>query len=282
MQTNKEVLKRCAVVKVDFGGRIVYVDEYAEQLLGIPGEDLFGHSIKEFLDKESFNTLALALQNRKHYETYYQAADLVFTASRQNRFARGAVISLNIIAGTPANYQIIVTPFSDSEAVSSDATVDDEMISILYDFVSKLDRSVDWESLCRELTKVNDVTQVGIYKCDGGNLDLIASGSTRTDVKEKVDLIVHEEKHTAVAVNRKPRADKITTMNGSAVTADDAGFVDASYPLAQGDHCWGVLRVIHNGDHAKMDECFSTAANFLGNVLFSYAASSQMAEPAAV
>jgi PAS domain S-box-containing protein len=101
-------VKRCAVCKIDFKGRFVFVDDAVEQLLGLSKEELFGKSILDFIEKSEQPTLAHVLYQRNRYETFFESLRLELVDHTGRRIPSTVLVSLNFIAGNPVNFQIII------------------------------------------------------------------------------------------------------------------------------------------------------------------------------
>ena len=69
-------LHRCALCKIDLKGKIVYVDDKIEALLGYSKEELFGKSFSDFLDKSSKALIDQLFSQRNNYEIFYDATNL--------------------------------------------------------------------------------------------------------------------------------------------------------------------------------------------------------------
>jgi hypothetical protein len=272
-----ESLKRCAVIKIDFNGRFVFVDDLAENLLGMPGENLFGRSIEEFLDRDSYDILHSVLNDGNRCETRYKMTELVFLDERHNEYCLSVVISLNFIAGNPANYQMIISPPSDRAEIEVDNENCDRIFLSLFDHVSGLKDNADWKTLSKILLRIENIMQVGIYRFENNRLGLIASKSPRINLKSMIDLNSTNEDHTNVVLKQKPGANSICLSGDAAEEDENVLLTDACYPLICGKNCWGLLRMIHDGEHSLMDKKLDGVAKFIGNALAPFVSSQQKA-----
>nr|MBN2276969.1 PAS domain-containing protein [candidate division Zixibacteria bacterium] len=267
----KTNLCKCPVFKIDLNGRFVYVDDLTENLLGVPSEQLFGRSIEEYLDYESYAALLSIMHSGKHYETSFQAMTMTFLDVNRKQRHLDVIISLNFIAGNPANYQVIinVNRCRGSAFVSSDSdNTDADLPHLLFDFVAGSPDNPDWEMLCEIFMELPDISQVGIYFLKENSLSLLGSVS-RTDIDNPVDLKEASESLLKAACEGKTF---IKPDSMEVVSADEiiyGGTVDISYPLMSREKAWGLLRVIHNGDHSLLESQISPAVCFLGKTLHS-------------
>ena len=74
-QTSKKK-RRCPVLKIDLKGRFVNIDDLTAELLGIQAENLFGKSIEEFLDEESYQKLLEIFHSGSRFDTCHESVDL--------------------------------------------------------------------------------------------------------------------------------------------------------------------------------------------------------------
>ena len=263
--SGEELLRRCAVLKVDFHGRFVYVDDLAEQLLGAPGENLFGRSIKEFLDEDSYQILLSVLGDSNRCESIFRAASFVFIDSRRDRHLHEVVISLNFIAGNPANYQIIINPAREAAHGTSESGAAERTARLLFTYASSTEGSADWKELCNVFLQLEDVDLVEAYRFKDAALSLLASRAASESIEKSSLLGRTGDHHMTAAVEKKVYVD-------TCLADENTGekLVDACYPLICTDECWGVLRIIHHGDQSGLDAIVKPAAKFLGNALFTY------------
>ncbi|MFZ1685675.1 MAG: PAS domain-containing sensor histidine kinase [Candidatus Zixiibacteriota bacterium] len=101
-------IKRCAVCKIDFKGRFVFVDEAVERLFGYSSEELFGKSFLDFIESEQQPLLSRVLYQRNHFETFFESIRLNLVDRSNTPIPATVVVSLNFIAGNPVNFQIII------------------------------------------------------------------------------------------------------------------------------------------------------------------------------
>jgi len=277
---DKVNLCKCPVFKIDLNGRFVFLDELSEDLFGIPGEQLYGRSIEEYLDYESYAALLSIMHSGKHYESTFQAVTLTFVDARKHKNRLDVIIALNFIAGNPANYQIIINATRKRKTafkVTDEDNAVDHLPAYLFDYVASLGGEIDWTMLCDILLEIEDVKQVGIYTFDNNSLDLIEQ-KARDDEESPVDFGQSNENHIKAAQLGKPYI-KPESME---VVSDDeiiyGGNVDVVCPLTCAGTCWGLIRLIHTGDHNLLDSKLQSAAGFIGNALYSFARSKQPAE----
>ena len=108
--TATPVATACAVFKIDFKGRFVYIDDETEELFGLSREELFGKSLYEFISGESHSILDAVLRRHNRYESFYEAAPLIIRDAAERLRRVMGVITLNFISGNPVNYQFIINP----------------------------------------------------------------------------------------------------------------------------------------------------------------------------
>ena len=264
-QPEDEILKRCAVFKIDFGGRFVYVDALAERFLGAPAEQLFGRNVEEFLEHDSYEILQLVLNDRNRCESIFKAASFVFIDSRKNQHRHDVVISLNFIAGNPANYQVIVRPAHDDTVAEVDSPSNVNISERVFELVSALEDRIDWQEFARVFVELEDVEQVGIYRYQDESLNLLAAASNPENDKKEFKMSKTNEDHLAAAAQSRVHV-------GENVSGQDANkkLVDACYPLTCGKQCWGILRIIHHGDQEIIESAVKPVAGLLGKALFPF------------
>lgn len=264
-QPGDEVLRRCAVFKIDFSGRFVYVDALAEKFLGAPAEQLFGRNVEEFLDHDSHQILQLVLGDSNRCESIFKAASFVFVDSRKDQHRHDVVISLNFIAGNPANYQVIVRPECDDERREADSRTNANIGELVFNLVSDIDDKVDWQEFSRVFLEMEDVDQVGIYRHQDKSLNLLSAASDPGNDKKEFKMSKTNENHLAAAEQSRSH------VNENAAAEDtDKRLVDACYPLTCGNQCWGILRIIHHGDQESLELAVKPAAGLLGKALFPF------------
>lgn len=266
----KSNLRRCAVFKIDLNGRFVYVDNLTEQLLGLPDDKLFGRSIQEFVDEDSYATLLSIVKNRNHYETSFEAADIVFIDTRGKRRTLGVVVSLNFIGGSPANFQIVAISASEHAQEHIDPAFSNDINELLFDYVSDLDTDMNWQKLSGIFLKINEIEQVGIYMYEKEKLNLLVSASQPSCVEKGPDLTITDEKHLKVATLKIPYMDSVFIDDSLSADSASHELTELCYPLVHRKHCWGLLRIILKGDIPMVSSILRSSADFLGNALYSF------------
>ncbi len=262
-QKTRSALERCAVFKIDLNGRFVYVDDHTEKLFNMPQEQLFGRSIKEFVDEDSYQTILKMLHQESRYESSFKSASLVFINSENEKHPFDVVANLNFIAGNPANYQIIVMPDHDHYMVCSENNADVEYSMELFELISQIDSSPDWGELLRLLLKNEKILQVGMYHLTRDDLNTIAVEIQPSFESNKFNFQEISEKLLDVAVRAKADIKED-------IDPDDPQLVEAFYPLVCAGDCWGVIRMIYRGDIAEASRQIQKIISFLGNSLYSF------------
>ncbi len=118
IQNNEQQISgftRCAVCKVDFRGRFVFVDEQAEEILGASKEELIGRPLVDFMDETSRSLVVSLFARRNHYESFFDAVSLTVSGRHGKTTTTTTIVSLNFIAGNPVNFQFIFTPVAPAE-----------------------------------------------------------------------------------------------------------------------------------------------------------------------
>jgi hypothetical protein len=264
IQAVDKKFKRCAVFKIDLKGRFVYIDDLTEELLHSPRESLFGRNIKAFLTGESYSTLQQVFQRGRHYETSFEAITLDVIDSGGNIRPLGSVITLNFIAGNPANYQIVLIPAHGlaDPALSHAGELGDQ----LFDFILNLNGGINWEELAKIFLSLPDVTQAGIYEYKEQILRLLASSLRSPSTGGEVDLAITNENHQSVARERR----HFVTENALPSEGDRARRVELCYPFTHGEDCWGIIRFIGSSGLIVDNDILSQASRFLSNALYSF------------
>ncbi len=116
LSTAKSVSTACAVFKIDFKGRFVYVDDETEELFGLTREELFGKSFYEFISNDSHQVLDIILGRHNRYESFYESLPLTIRDGEGQYRRLESVLTLNFISGNPVNYQFIMIPDPDAAA----------------------------------------------------------------------------------------------------------------------------------------------------------------------
>lgn len=163
--------KRCAVCKIDLKGRFVYIDDGIEELLGFTREELFGRTFLEFLDDRSQNLIEQMLELRNHYETFYDSTSITIFNRKGKPTSANVVVSLNFIAGNPANFQIIINPDFDVRVFDNDG---DSRLSHrdLFEEIMKLEDVTDIKQVVKLLCAYGGAAAVAVYCVDGEKLEL--------------------------------------------------------------------------------------------------------------
>ncbi len=266
-QVNSQNLERCAVIKIDLNGRFVYIDNRAEKILGAPAESLYGQNIKEFISDESYDLVSSIIHNSKLYESYYDATCIeLIDKDKRVRFCN-VVVSLNFIAGNPANYQIIILPERENIKLllaDDDLPESQEWLipGFLFDYIASLDRALDWQKLTDILSESERIAQVGIYAIKDDKPVLLASSCQPTYIDKGYDLNHLDEGHLGVIQHKGPHI-----CNGQ---GRFDGLTDACFPLNNGTIIWGLLRFIVIGEIDEYDTRFKALAAFIGNSLCSF------------
>lgn len=273
--TERDKSKRCAVIKIDFNGRFVYIDALAERFFGLPLENLFGQSIKDFLDENSYTLLLSVLPAQKHYESFFEATRLVFIDARKDRHEVDIIISLNFIAGNPANYQIIISPLNEILNPVAGCSTFDEMPRHLMDYVSSIGQDVDWKKLCGLFTSLDDIFQVGIYRLANDELALLANESGDMPADMKTDLEKTSKNLISAVLKGNPFIEKKSTESQKGESSGTFDILDAAFPLMHGGNCWGVLRFVYSDSSPDMKDNLNNIAAFLGKALYSYVVAPQ-------
>ena len=262
-------LQRCAVFKIDFKGRLVFIDDLAEQLLQLPAENLFGRHIKEFLTEESYTALMAFLKRSRHFETVFEAFDLIIVdVSGREHFLK-AIISLNFIGGNPSNYQIILVPPSVAIQTAGESAGTDQLLVFLCELIAETNSNMDWGQLTEIFTIIPELLRIGIYRFDGETLHLLAASSPSGKNEPPVDMNVIDENHLKVVLHRQKFMGS-TKDSAAALTEMMPQTAEICYPLIHGDRCWGIIRLFCSGDVAELDRMLRRPVAFLGQALFSF------------
>jgi len=269
--TEGEKSRRCAVIKIDFNCRFVYIDEYAERLFGLPSENLFGRSMKDFLDEESYTLLLSVLPSQNHYESFFEATRLTLIDARGDRHELDIIISLNFIAGNPANYQIIFSPLNERVPNEQSASEYGEIPHLLISYLSMIEKDVDWQKLCGLFMAVENILQAGIYRLHHDDLELLAQNYHKAPSGIRIDFGKRNKNFFDAAVKNYPYVESklINAKKNDDSTA--VNIVDSGFPLSHNGQCWGLLRVIYKDGSTENRDRLNEIAAFLGNALYMYA-----------
>jgi len=155
-------LHRCALCKIDLKGKIVYVDDKIETLLGYSKEELFGKSFSDFLDKSSKALIDQLLSQRNNYEIFYDAVDLTIMNRDKKAINTRAVLSLNFINGNPVNFQLIIDPLKlfPQQSAHFDSS---DVFKLLVEELAELETPVDIKQFLQIFIKFTDASQACLY-----------------------------------------------------------------------------------------------------------------------
>ncbi len=171
-------VKRCAVCKIDFKGRFVYVDDAVEQLLGHSREELFGKSFLDFVEADEQPTVAHVLYQRNHFETFFESVRLALVDRSGQPIPARILISLNFIAGSPVNFQIII----DVENFARLAPTSHSHDISFQDFATDL-ATVDPTGYCESaitlLHRFSGVRRSLLYRLRDNRIELVRSHNER-------------------------------------------------------------------------------------------------------
>jgi len=264
---NKAQLTQCAVFKVDRKGRFVFVDDLTEKILAAKCEDLYVKDIQDFLDESSRTALVHILECDKTYETFYRPLVLVIRDTNGGEHRHTAVVSLNFVAGNPANYQIVLipetlTPTERIEVVSQTSEVD-SVQQKLFEYVAvRHDNEVDWETVAGILLELPSVRQVTLYRVHSGDLIPLASSSRRPHSGTGIDSKQYDkDMFASVSVGetfaREYPADQRDPEFGA----------ELACPLGGRDHIWGCIRFIHCNEYPALPDEARLVVDFIGTAL---------------
>lgn len=261
-------LKRCAVFKIDLKGRFVYIDDLTEDILHCPRESLFGRDIKGFLTEDSHSTLRTIFQRCRHYETFFEAVELNFVSAQGEGQPYQAVISLNFIAGNPANYQVVLLPVVRIPAVSTDADLFAAVRESISDSIAATVANIDWKGLTALLLKHPAILQNGIYEFENNRLRLLGASSVDYSYQiEFADIALSREEFEA----SRAAGENVKCTLVSIGEQDGPPLADLWYSLVCRGEKWGILRIITRGDYQRLDVELRNLARYLGNALYSFA-----------
>ena len=254
-------LQRCPVFKIDLKGRFVNVDDLTEQLIGVQAENLFGRSIKDYLDKDSYRGLQDLIRSGSRFDFSYEAIDLVIIDHRKIKHNLCGIVSLNFIAGNPANYQVILTPSGiTGDSPSANVGRFERMAGQIIDLAIDFSRNPDWKKLAVCLQYSEEIKQVGIYGYDGVTLNLLAELKSENMI-DPVDMSLIDKDHLKIMSMDHPKPEY---KNG------EERF-EISLPLVSGDSCWGLLRLILSETQKKLVEGLEKIGEYIGFAFKSYA-----------
>jgi PAS domain S-box-containing protein len=274
-RTDKKKFQRCAVLKIDLAGRIVNIDSLTEKLLGLPGEELFGREIVEFLDNESYDAVMEVLNRRNRYESFYETTELVFRTRQNQYISYMTIISLNFIGGNPANYQLIINPFGDRVQVYSEMERPDkseEISAQIFNYLAALNGNIDWEELLHVFLKSDKIILSAVYFAGDKMLDLIAEVTQFENANMEAELYTSATRHLEVVAKQQPLLDYGIEDTDMAEKIDLPELKESCFPLINRNKCWGMLRLLYTGDINQIDIEIKSLSGFLGNALYSFAA----------
>ncbi|MFH1688178.1 MAG: PAS domain-containing sensor histidine kinase [bacterium] len=161
---------RCAVCKIDLKGRFVFVDDVVEHLLGYTKEDLFGRSILDFLTQDSKALTVELLSQRNHYETFFDSTEFTLIGAGGQPITASAVVSLNFIAGNPANFQIILDKRA---AVTKSPSLQDNRLPIgeLVSDLLALETPSDLKPMLASLREYTGAAAAYLYVIGDGSIE---------------------------------------------------------------------------------------------------------------
>ncbi len=162
-------VKRCAVCKIDLKGRFVFIDDASEQLFGRTKEDLFGRPFVNFVSEADKEVVRLILNQRNHYESFFERTPLELVCSDGRQIPAIAVISLNYLAGIPVNFQIIINANDEPErrqvSVANEAN-EQSLIESALQF-----DGADWKQVTSAMRSFADADWTVVYWVVDGRLE---------------------------------------------------------------------------------------------------------------
>ncbi len=161
----------CAVFKIDFRGRLVYIDDETEELFGFGREELFGKSLYEFIAPDSIDSIDEILKRRKRYESFYESLTLVLRLNSGEYRTFESVVTLNFITGNPVNFQFILLPGSSGKQIEQV-----EYQNELLDLLNANPDDIDGARLTSLLAQTAGYHEAHCYQTQSnGNLEIVAS-----------------------------------------------------------------------------------------------------------
>ncbi|MEA2031920.1 MAG: PAS domain-containing protein [candidate division Zixibacteria bacterium] len=189
-------LRRCAVCKIDLKGRLVYIDDRIEKLLGYSREKLFGKLILEFLDEPSQEIVEYLISKRNNFETFYDYTHIGFVSRDGNNIPATAVVSLNFIAGNPSNYIIITTP--DNHITHQTPIKENSAYNRLLKSILEMDNRFDIKSFLRQLKSLSEARLAGLYLISNDSLELRHAAGDEDDAFVSISIPETEALHNLV------------------------------------------------------------------------------------
>ncbi len=256
----------CAVFKTNLEGRFVAIDPATESLFGLSDDDLFGRSIRDFLDTESYQSVQTILKQTRRYEAFFEATDFVFIDAERNQHVHSVVISLNFVGGNPANFQFMVNTSCERQVDKVENSSSDAFNIRLFEYVSNLNGSIKWDNLGHILLDINSILAVGVHRYADGSLRPIYS-AVKENCPENIHLPAITEEHHQAAEEKAVACFNVKYDDDDKEQND---YMESVFPLIKGGICWGIIRIIHSGELAAIKPDMKTIAAFLGNALFSF------------
>ncbi len=176
------VLKRCAVCKIDLKGRFAFIDEEFLALTGYSYEEILGKPVAGILEPASRELITRLMSGRSHYEAVYDSAPLTLINKNKQPVNVSATMFLNFSGGNPVNFQLILSPQAVSQKVGTPAANDD----YLADFINRLmalDTANDWPGVLNALLKLSSAGQAAWYGFEKGNLIPMAIATDNTNAQ---------------------------------------------------------------------------------------------------
>ncbi len=155
------VSRRCAVFKVDLKGRIVYIDDTAEEVFGTSCDNLIGRLIFEYVAAESLKDLERLFNTRSRYESFYETLPLTVCTPDNQLNTFSTVVTLNFIGGNPVNYQFILIPSGTGDSMS-DNYIEKRFLTLLDHEGDK----IDYHALTEILGKAGGYLKAECYQID--------------------------------------------------------------------------------------------------------------------
>lgn len=180
-QTGSEV-SRCAVCKIDLKGRFVYVDSYAQELLGFSDVDLFGKPLASVVEESQHPVLSRLTSTPNHYESFFESTVLTLISSSGEHIQVTVIFSLNFIAGSPANYQLIISKLSSHDTPQESIEPDHNLTGDFLQRLATISSKPDWSVLVTMLSELTSAQIVVVYSIIAKKLTPIkACSPTMTD-----------------------------------------------------------------------------------------------------
>ncbi|MBU8934207.1 MAG: PAS domain S-box protein [candidate division Zixibacteria bacterium] len=245
-------LHRCAVCKIDLKGRLVYIDDQVENLLGFTREDLFGKMFLDFLDEHSSNVVDNLIEKRNNYETFYESTRLGILAREGHIVPSTAVVSLSFIAGNPVNFVFIIIPDDEIKAESGRNNDDQAFVELLENVLAGHE-NFDANMFLRQLKAVAGATTACLYLVHENSLELrhVAGDNDLPIVATSVPEVstMHHQVVETGAVYDFTNTD---TYEAIGVEADDAPHEYAARMEINGHGCY-LVRLIFESTLTEFD-----------------------------